>query len=388
MCPSIKITARARDTLNLHMRILFVGGGTGGHFFPLIAVAEVLTEQLQKPDLYYMGPNPFDFNLLHTHGIKYVSCPAGKMRLYFSIQNFFDLFRNFFGLFVALYKLYIIYPDVVFSKGGYTSVPVLIAARLLRIPVVIHESDAVPGRANKLAKKFAKYVAIAYPEAAEFFDASKTAIVGIPIRAVLRTMAPNPFMELGIPGDLPLIYVTGGSLGAERINNLILRCLDELLPHYRIFHQVGPDRKDSTVQTAKSLISDPELQNRYFVAEKLDAAMVNNLLSAASVVITRAGSTTLFEIALHGKPSIIIPIPEDISRDQRSNAYAFARSGAATVLEEHNLTESLLTSEINSIIGNPSRSEQMGVAAKNFALPDAAEKIAQLLLQIGEDHGS
>lgn len=370
------------------MRILFVGGGTGGHFYPLIAVAEVLKEQPQKPELYYMGPNPFDFNLLHTHGITFVSCPAGKLRLYFSIQNFFDLFRNFFGIFVAIWKLYVIYPDVVFSKGGYTSVPVLIASRLLRIPVVIHESDAVPGRANQLARKFAKYVAIAYPEAAAFFDAGKTALVGIPIRAELKTAALNPFMDLGIPGDLPLIYVTGGSLGAERINNLILRCLDELLPHYRIFHQVGPDRKDTTVQTAQSLITNPELQSRYFVAERLEANMVNNLLSAASVVISRAGSTTLFEIALHGKPSIIIPIPEDISRDQRSNAYAFARSGAATVLEEHNLTESLLTSEINSIIGNPTRAAEMGAAATRFALPDAAEKIAQLLLQIGKDHGS
>ena len=195
-------------------------------------------------------------------------------------------------------------------------------------------------------------------------------------------------MELGIPGDLPLIYVTGGSLGAERINNLLLRSLDELLPHYRIFHQVGPDRKDDTVMTAKSLITNPELQSRYFVAEKLEAAMVNHLLSAASLVITRAGSTTLFEIGLHGKPSIIIPIPEDISRDQRSNAYAFARSGAATVLEEHNLTESLLTSVINSIIGNPSHAAQMGRAASTFVAPDAAEKIATVLLQIGIEHQS
>ena len=243
MCPSTKITVLARDTLNLRMRILFVGGGSGGHFYPLIAVAEVLKEQPQKPDLYYMGPNPFDFNLLHTHGIKYVSCPAGKMRLYFSIQNFFDLFRNFFGVFVALYKLFILYPDVVFSKGGYTSVPVLIAARFLRIPVVIHESDAVPGRANQMAKKFAKYVAIAYPEAAQFFDASKTAIVGIPIRAELRTQSPNPFMEIGIPGDLPLIYVTGGSLGAERINNLILRVLMSSCRTTESFTKLAPTEK-------------------------------------------------------------------------------------------------------------------------------------------------
>lgn len=370
------------------MRILFVGGGTGGHFYPLIAVAEVLSAQQNYTELYYMGPEPYDADLLATHGIKFISCPAGKLRLYFSIQNFFDLFRNFFGIFVAIWKLYVLYPDVVFSKGGYTSVPVLIAAKFLRIPVVVHESDAVPGRANLLAKKFARYIAIAYPEAARFFDAAKTALVGIPLRASFRQPLTDPFSVIGIPNDLPLIYVTGGSLGAERINNLILRCLDELLPNYRIYHQVGPNRKEETVLTAKSLITDPALQSRYFVVEKVSGEMVHALLSAASLVITRAGSTTLFEIALHGKPSIVIPIPEDISRDQRSNAYAYAHSGAASVLEEHNLTETLLTTEIASIIGNPTVWQGMSNAATSFAPTDAAEKIASILLQIGEEHKS
>jgi UDP-N-acetylglucosamine--N-acetylmuramyl-(pentapeptide) pyrophosphoryl-undecaprenol N-acetylglucosamine transferase len=370
------------------MKILFVGGGTGGHFYPLIAVAEVLTVQEDRPDLYYMGPNPYDAALLATHNITFVSCPAGKLRLYFSIQNFFDIFRNFFGIFVALFKLYLIYPDVVFSKGGYTSVPVLLAARFLRIPVVIHESDAVPGRANKLARKFARYVAIAYADAAQFFDSSKTALVGIPIRSTMKQPIADPFSVIGVPSDAPLIYVTGGSLGAERVNDLILRCLDELLPHYRIYHQVGPNRKDNIVLTAKSLITDPALQTRYYVVENVPAETVHALLTAASLVITRAGSTTLFEIALHGKPSIVIPIPEDVSRDQRSNAYAFARSGAASVLEEHNLTETLLTNEIASIIGNPAKWQEMSNAALGFASSDAAEKIAGILLQIGKEHGS
>ncbi len=370
------------------MRILFVGGGTGGHFYPLIAVAEILHTHPSNPRLYYMGPNPYNQELLTKHNIEHVYCPAGKLRLYFSIQNFFDVFRNFFGLFIAVFKLYIIYPDVIFSKGGYTSVPVLIAAKFLRIPVVIHESDAVPGRANQLAKKFARYIAISYPQAAEFFDATKTALIGIPMRQDIKKVPENPFAIIGIPSNLPLIYVTGGSLGAERINDIIIRCLDELLPHYQIFHQVGPNRKEGIVLTAKTLITDPELQNRYFVAETVDSSMVSALLTAASLVITRAGSTTLFEIAAHGKPSIVIPIPQDISRDQLSNAYAFARSGAASVLEEHNLTENLLTTEIKSIIGNPALWQQMSASARDFAKTDAAEKIAEILLQIGDEHGS
>jgi UDP-N-acetylglucosamine--N-acetylmuramyl-(pentapeptide) pyrophosphoryl-undecaprenol N-acetylglucosamine transferase len=370
------------------MKIGFVGGGTGGHFYPLIAVVEALEAYPTKPELYYIGPTPYDKELLTKHGIRFVSCPAGKLRLYFSIQNFFDIFRNFFGIFVAIFKLFFIYPDVIFSKGGYTSVPVLIAARFLRIPVVIHESDAVPGRANVLAKKFAKYIAVSYPEAAQYFDAKRTALTGIPIRASLRSKDPDPFTTLGIPNDLPLIYVTGGSSGAERINNVLLRTLDELLPQCRIFHQAGSNNLTEITLTAQTLIKDPILQGRYYLEGVIPAEKVNALLSAASVVITRAGSTTLFEIALHGTPSIIIPIPEDISRDQRSNAYAFARGGGATVIEERNLTEALLISEIRSIIGNPERWKAMSAAATVFVPTDAAEKIAAILVQIGNEHGS
>ncbi len=368
------------------MRILFVGGGTGGHFYPLLAVAEVLNEQPQKPELYYMGPEPYNLAMLQEQNIKFVYCPAGKLRLYASIQNFFDIFRNLIGLFIALIKLYWLYPDVIFSKGGYTSVPVLLAARFYRIPVIIHDSDSVPGRASLLAKNFARYIAVSYPEAAAFFPANKTALIGIPIRRAVTREISDPFAILGIQNDLPLIYVTGGSSGAERLNNFILTCLDELLPHYRIFHQVGKGLKDKLVMTAQSLISNPALQNRYFVAEHLDGQTVNALFTAAQIVISRAGSTTIFEIALHGKPSIIIPIPADISRDQRSNAYAYAKTGAASVMEEQNLTETLLTTEINSIIGNPTRYMEMSAAAKAYAPTDAAEKLANIILKVGTEH--
>ena len=370
------------------MKIAFVGGGTGGHFYPLIAVAETLQAYPEKPELYYFGPDAYDADLLKELNIKFIWCPAGKIRIYFSFKNFLNPFRTLFGIFVAIWKLYIIYPDVIFSKGSFTSVPVLLAAWFLRIPVVIHESDTVPGRANQLAKKFARYIAVSYPEAAEFFDKGRTALVGIPIRQVTKKIHSDPFTFLGIPNDLPLIYVTGGSSGAERLNNLILRSLDNLLPNYRVFHQTGSAHQDELLLTAKGLITDPVLQNRYYIQGHIPAEVVGALLEAASLVITRAGSTTISEIALHGKPSILIPIPEDISRDQRSNAYAYARGGGATVIEEHNLTETLLTSEINTIMGNPERWQSMSAAAGKFAMPDAAEKIAAILVQIGIEHGS
>lgn len=370
------------------MRIGFVGGGTGGHFYPLIAVADELSKVQPVPEMYYFGPSPYDEKALGSHNIKYIYCPAGKLRKYFSIQNFFDVFKNFFGVFYAVLRLYIIYPDVIFSKGGYTSVPILLAAKFLRIPVVIHESDAVPGRANKLAMKQARYIGIAYDEAAQFFPKEKTALIGIPLRSEIKEIPDNPFELLGIPQDKPLIYITGGSMGAERINNVLLRSLTELLPKYRIFHQTGPTNLEEMRLAAQSLLADSSLMESYYIEGFIDPKTITALMSAASLVITRAGSTTLFEVAYHGKPSIIIPIPEDISRDQKTNAYAFARSGAASVVEEQNLTPGLLANEINTIIGDSTKHSQMSQAAKEMSVDDASKKVSDILLSIGTEHGS
>ncbi len=368
------------------MKIAFVGGGTGGHFYPLIAVVEVIEVTNPEVELYYFGPAPFSKDILQKHGIKYIYCPAGKVRRYFAIKNFFDAFKVFFGIFVAIYKLYVIYPDVIFSKGSYTAAPILIAARFLRIPVVIHESDSTPGRANKLAKKFARFIAISYKEAAPFFPPEKTALTGIPLRKEIRDINPHPFESLGIPSDMPLIYVTGGSLGAERINNVVIASLPELLPHYRIFHQVGDTNLKDIQLTAQSLLENSPLQHNYYVVGSVPGAVVGQLLDAATLVISRAGSTTLFEIAHHAKPAIVIPIPQEISHDQRSNAYAYASNGGASVIEEKNLTTHLLIEEIRSIINDPARQKAMGEAARAQSQGDAAEKIASLLISIGKEH--
>ncbi len=370
------------------MVIGLVGGGTAGHFYPLISVSEYLNSTQNRPDLYYFGPSPYNKNSLKESGIKYVYCPAGKLRRYFSMQNFLDFFKNFFGIFVAIWKLYIIYPDVIFSKGGYTSVPVLLAARFLRIPVVIHESDAFPGRANLLSRNQAQYVGIAYKEAAKYFSEKKTALVGIPLRHEIKEKLENPLSSLGIPNDKPLIYITGGSQGAERINNLVIMSLSTLLPEYRIFHQVGAGNINELRLTAKSLLENSPLQNDYYIEGTLNSRQVSALMQAADLIITRAGSTALFEISYHQKPSIVIPIPEDISRDQRSNAYAYARRGGATVIEEHNLSPNLLKQEIDFILKNENNKKAMSAAAARFYIAGAEEKISNLLISIGQEHGS
>ena len=369
------------------MRIGLVGGGTGGHFYPLMAVADELNRTEKQPKLYYFGPSPYNKEQLKNYRIEHIYCPAGKLRRYFSVQNFFDLFRTFAGFFVAIWQLYKIYPDVIFSKGGYTAVPILIGAKLLCIPVVIHESDTTPGKANDLAKKFARYIAVSYDEAAAFFPPEKTALTGIPLRTELKTVLEDPFSIAGIPNDKPLIYVTGGSQGAERLNDIVLSSLIDLLPHYRIFHQTGPQKND-VEQTAQGLLQGSGLASNYYVAESVPVQTVSALMQAASLVITRAGSTTLFELAYFGTPAIVIPIPEDVSRDQRTNAYSYARNGGASVIEERNLTTHLLTSEISTIMDDQQKHAAMSAAAKASFIPDAASKLANVLISIGTEHGS
>jgi len=370
-------------------RILLTGGGSGGHFYPLIAIAEEL-QRYNTVDfpiqLYYMGPEPYNVELLQKNDMTFVKVPSARRRKYFSPANLLTPFKLFWGAIVAIQKLYFIYPDVIFSKGSYTSVPVILAGVFLRIPIVIHESDTKAGSANKFASRFARYIGVAFDDVAQFFPAEKTALVGIPIRKSMLTAEANPAATLGLPTDKPIIFVTGGSSGAERINDLITESLDELLPDYTILHQTGEVNEEIVRQSSASLINDNTLLSRYFIRGNMTGIEMNLAQSAASIIISRAGSGTIFEIAAKGKPSIIIPIPEKISHDQRTNAYAYARSGAAQVLEEGNLTDGLLTAEVNSIMTDQVKYQAMSSAAQAFATPDAAQKLTEVIIAIAREH--
>jgi len=374
------------------MRIVFVGGASGGHFYPLMAIAEGVLAYAKEhrhlvPELYYMGPDPYDEGSLFASGITFVYCPSGKTRRYSSFENFVDMFKALWGTLVALGKLFYLYPDVIMSKGSHTSVPVVLAAWLLRIPIVIHESDAVPGRSNALGARFAKYIAITYDDSAQYFPADKIALTGIPVRTELLAPAPpNARALLGLVTDKPLILVLGGSQGAERINNLLATTLDALLPSFEIVHQTGAAHEFVTQETARALTTQKDLLKQYHARGFLDITALHAAQSEASLVISRAGSGSIYEIALHGKPSILIPIPEDISHDQRKNAYAYARTGAGEVIEEKNLTPHLLVSEITRIMGSVAVQEKMRAAALIFGTKDAAARIAEALMSIGHSH--
>lgn len=371
------------------MRIFLVGGGSGGHFYPLVAIAEAIRSTAQNPvetELYYIGPEPYNRDLLDSLQITYTYCPAGKRRKYFSLFNILDLFKTIAGFVLALKKLYVYYPDVVMSKGSFTSVPIILAAAILRIPIVIHESDTKPGTANKIATMFAKYIAISYGEVAEYFPESKIALTGIPIRKEIITRHEHPHQLLNLDVQRPILFITGGSLGAERINNLILESLDELLPMFTIVHQVGKDNLEMIITTVEQLIPDETLRTNYHPYGHMSATQISAAYDAANIVISRAGSTAIHEIAIKQKPAILIPIPESISHDQRSNAYAYINTGAASVLEEDNLSDGLLVAEITRIMGDPNIQTEMQTAAAAFAKTDAASIIATALIEIGNEH--
>lgn len=368
-------------------KILFVGGGTGGHFYPLIAIAEALTQY--EYTLYYAGPDPYDTKSLAEHSIQFIRIPAGKRRRYTSLQNFFDVFVTLYGLIVSFFRLFFLYPDVIVSKGGYTSIPVTLLAIFYRIPIIIHDSDSKLGSANRLILAYAKRVVVAYDETLQEALAKnpRSYKLGIPIRNALRVPpTQDAITSLGINPTIPLILVIGGSQGAERVNRFIYDALDELLPSYTIIHQTGAQNIESARLAVETLIQSPELRARYIPVPFLDATQLNNAYHLAQVIISRAGSTSLFEIALHGKPSIIIPIPEDISHDQRTNAYAYARSGACVVIEEKNMSDTLLQAEIHRIMQDPEVYDRMVNAARTFAPQDSAEQMAQLIHEIVETH--
>lgn len=367
-------------------RILFVGGGTGGHFYPLMSVAEALRAHSIDADLYYAGPERYDADALASLGIRYLYITAGKKRRYKSFLNFLDAFKILFGTFLAIIRLYILYPDVILSKGSYTSVPVVLAAGFLRIPIVIHESDAVMGAANKLGKKFAEHVVVTYDELTTISHQSVHKL-GIPTRAVLlKGPTDQAISRFNLDPQRPVVFVIGGSQGAERINELILETLDELLVDFSVIHQTGKQNFELCKATAESLFKGSDLLKNYHPLPFLTGEEMNDAYHLASIVVSRAGSTSIYEIALHGKPSILIPIPEEISHDQRSNAYAYARIGGGSVMEEKNLTDGLLRAEIDRIMQDTALYERMSKAAESFAKPDSAEQVAGLLIGIANTH--
>lgn len=369
------------------MRILFTGGGTGGHFFPLLAVIREIKkvaedQQILDLELFYMGPKTPYETMLAEEAVMIFRVSSGKMRRYFSPLNIIDAFRLAFGIVRALWKMFFLVPDVVFSKGGYAALPAVIAAIVFRIPLVIHESDAVPGMVTKFSARFARRIGIAFPSAYQYLPKEKTALVGVPVRKrILGGLKEEAKEELGIFSALPVIGVIGSSQGAQKINDAVLAALKELTARYEVVHQTG-ENNFADVSGEAAIVLEGGGKERYHPFGFLDERALRNFYLVSDLIISRA-SSLIFEIAAWGKPSIVIPLRGAAQDHQTKNAYIFAAEGACAVIQEENLTPHLLAAEIDKLISDPERMKKMGEAAQKFARIDAAEMMAKEILRLG-----
>ncbi len=376
----------------LKLKIVLAGGGTGGHIYPLIAVyrhlKRITDQKLVTLDATYLGPKIFDESVFTNEGIKTIYITSGKWRNYFSLMNFVDIFKIIFGFFQSLWQLWKVMPDIIFSKGGYGALPVVLAGFLLGIPIVIHESDAVPGKSNKLAAPFAKKILLAFESAKNYFLPEKVVVVGNPIReTILHNNIPqeNAKRYFKFLPEKSVVLFLGGSQGSQRINDLVLDCLEELIKNeVQVLHQTGPNNFKEVFLEAKVILDFlPEPYKNFYQAKDFFYEKdYLNALAATDLIVARAGSGVIFEIAASKKPAILIPLPEAARDHQRLNAIEYARFGGALVIEEKNATANLLAKNILDILNNPTKRNNMINGAKLFIKKDAAEEIAKELLNV------
>ena len=377
------------------MKIVFTGGGTGGHFYPIIAIAEGINDivnekHLVEPQLFYLGPAPFDNAALIENDIEYRPSPAGKVRRYFSVLNVFDFFKTSAGIIKSIFQLFSIYPDIVFSTGGYAAFPTLYAARILKIPVIIYDADASPGRVSLWSGKFARWIGVAHPNAAATFPEKlrpKIALIGHPIRKEIEMPSADGGHEyLKLDAAVPTLFFMGGSQGATAINNVLLDALPDLISRYNIVHQTGTDNLKEVQGIAGVVLKDSPHVDRYRSFGLLNTLALRMTAGITDLVIARAGSGTIFEIASWRLPSILVPLPIDISHDQTENAFSYARSGGAVVIEQQNLTPHLLSAEIERLMNDKALRETMSQAADSYARRNAGKKIAQIIIETALEH--
>lgn len=361
-------------------RIVLTGGLSGGHTFPLVAVAREIQALTQgNVEFLFLGSKgPFEQEAMAKEGIHAKFLVTAKWRRYFSLLNFFDLFKFPIACLQALWYLLWFMPDAIFSKGGAASVPIALAAFVYRIPILLHDSDAVAGRANRWVAHFAKRIAIAYEHARQYFPPEKVMLTGNPIRTELLgadpEMARNFFQ---FTPERPLVLVMGGSLGARALNLIVIKALPELLDRgVQVLHLVG----HAHMAEVQRLVQEKGIQvsdGRYRPVPFLNASDMGKAYAASDLVIARAGAGSIAEFAALKKTCILIPLPTAANDEQRINAYEVAKMGGALVLEEANASENLFLTTVAELLGDAERRQKMGEALHRFYHPDAARIIAE-----------
>lgn len=355
----------------MSIKIAFAGGGTGGHIYPGLAIADELktiaSEKNVDIELFWFGNSSgMDRNIVEKSGSvnKFIGIPSGKLRRYFSLKNFFDIFKIFAGFVASFFKLLFIRPVVLFSKGGFVSVPPCIAAKLLGIPVFTHECDFTPGLATRINSKFASKILLSYEETKKFFSAekqNKTIVTGNPIRPVFYSANAKAGLEFLFEGkdfdsSKPILLVLGGSLGAHQINQLIVENLDWLTSKFNVVHQCGAKDKDFVPAAKKGYYPYPFIYSQ-----------MPDVIAASDIVLSRAGANSIWECSVLGKPLVLIPLCGSGTRgDQVDNAAFFEKQNAAKVLLGDDVTFDNLKKLLEFLLDSSER-DVMAMASKNMS---------------------
>lgn len=320
-------------------RIVLTGGGTAGHVTPNIALLPRLKEL--GYDIHYIGSyTGIEKELIEQFKIPYHGISSGKLRRYFSVQNFTDPFRVLKGFHEANKLIKVLKPDVIFSKGGFVTVPVVMAGKRNHVPTIIHESDMTPGLANKISIPSATKVCCNFPETLNHLPEGKAVLTGSPIRQELLTGSRETALKLcGFTSDKPVILIVGGSLGSVAVNNAVRSILPELLKDFQVIHLCGKDKTDESLKNVKGYV-----QFEYIKQELRD------IFALTDIVISRAGANAICELLALHKPNLLIPLSANASRgDQILNARSFERQGFSIVLEEEELNDQVLLDAIHKL---------------------------------------
>lgn len=367
----------------MKLKILVTGGGSGGHIIPTLAVIDKLKELNKDIDILYVGSRGgMEAKIVPEKGLPFKGIFCGKLRRYFSWENFTDIFRVITGLFQSFYIVLTYRPSVIFAKGGYVTVPVGLAGGLLRIPLVLHESDTVLGLSNRILSRFATKLSLGFPP--DNYPQSvrnKGHYTGSPINPevmkILSSSKEEGVKHFGLDPGIPVLFVTGGSQGARAINTSVSSVMENLLEKVQVIHQAGkPDYPELSGKREKL----PEnLRKKYRLYDYISDDMAKALFSA-DLILTRGGANTLCECLILKKPTIIIPLPKAANDHQRKNGRVLVESGASIMIDQAELTPELLLKTINDIILSPCALEDMAEGAKKIAKPDAALSVAKAIL--------
>lgn len=362
------------------MRILFTGGGSGGHIFPIIAIARAIREMPEGKDvdLVFVGPCKGMKEEFSRNGIVSHNLYTGKVRRYLSLRTLVDAPLLLVGLVQSYWHLLWSMPDIVFSKGGFGAFPVVLVAWTFRIPIIVHESDSVAGLTNRLMGRFCSTIITSFPGEQPELPSEKLVRLGNPV----RDLRPRKGGRRAA-GEKATLLVLGGSQGAQQINELIFQSLATLTERYEIIHQAGEKNLRNAQEAHTEMPA--RLRPSYHPEGFLDEDGMRAAFVKADLVISRAGSGSIFEVALVGKPSILIPLASSAAGHQQENALRYERTGACIVLDPALLKPAELIKAIDVLMKDEARRSKMARAARSFARPNAASEIAKTILSYGKN---